>query len=709
MKERLKDRYIILAVFFVAVGIVMISRLAYMQVVMGEEYDRISQRKLYKERPLTAERGRIADRYGVPVAVNDIGYTVQIVKIKQKNSELNEVLLRLVEIFERNNDSYFKSLSKYLIFDPVSFGPQIDTDEKIDARNKWIGEMALRPQDIENMEKPYDVFKYFRSKSKFGIDDSYTDEEAYKIMLLRYEILINGYGTLAKNVSKETMAEIEERHHELPGIITEIEPMRRYIDARNVAHILGYVGIISSEEYKKRQESGYKMNDIIGKTGIELYAEDYLRGKEGQKMVEQDLSGRQTEELGINPAIPGNDVVLTLDVQLQKVAMESLERNINKIRAAKDNKKNFGDAFAGSVVALDVNSGEVLAMASYPSYDPSVFLQPNSKEAQNTIKELLNDGKNKPAFNRAIGGIYFPGSTYKPITAIAGLEEGVITPQKTIFDSGTTTIGGWKFTCLEYKMGYGAHGHLNLKSAMATSCNIYFHELGAMTGIDKIDKWSKYFGLGEYTGIDLFGEHKGVRANKEYKKSVYKDDWRPADTAQAAIGQFDNKFTPLQIANYISTIANGGKRFKPYLIKKVVKYDGSIVKETVPEYEQIPVKPETIRAIKEGMIAVNNSQDGTAKGIFDGLMYNGKPLEVAGKTGTPETGREAYGESSNSLYVCYAPADDPQIAVAVVIEHGVWGSNSAPIARDILVEYFNIGRKGNMDDRARADEVIFTR
>lgn len=238
--------------------------------------------------------------------------------------------------------------------------------------------MVLKDKDIALLKTPLDVFKYFREK-KFNIDKKYTDEEAYKIMCMRYDMLIKGYTAsnplcIAKDVDSKTVAQIEERSYEFPGVLIDMEPERKYVDASDFAHVLGYIGLMTDKEYEANKDSGYKFNDKIGKIGIEQAAEKYLRGINGKKKVEVDTSGRLTAELNSEPAIPGNDVYLTIDSKLQKVAMESLQRNIEEIKSEADFKKNFGDAFAGAVVAMDVNNGEILAMASYPTYDPSVFL-----------------------------------------------------------------------------------------------------------------------------------------------------------------------------------------------------------------------------------------------------------------------------------------------------------------------------------------------
>lgn len=704
MKEKLNNRYIMLGICFLLFFFIIILRLLNLQIVEGEKYNLDSQRRVLKESTVTAPRGKILDRYGVPIAVNRQGFIIKIVKTGIDNNKLNKMLSELAYILEKNNKSYNDSLTKYLSINPFSFN-----GKSLDEILKWEkhkDRLAIS-EDADLQKTPQELFKYLRDV-KFKIAPSYTDEQAFKIMKLRYEILLDNWNfstggsvLLARDVGMEVIAEIEERHHEFSGIITDVEPMRQYLDAYYEAHLLGYVRAINTEQLESLKNEGYDSNDIIGQTGIEKSAEKYLRGSDGKKSIQVDVSGRLTEQQESVPAIPGNDVVLTIDTNLQKVAMESLKQNIEKI-SAMGGKNNYGDANAGAVVAMDVNTGEVLAMASYPSFDPALFLAGSEdKAAQQAITDLNKD-MDKPQFNRAIQGTYAPGSTFKPLTAISALETGVISAKENrIFDSGSINLGGKDFFCLEFKHG---HGWLDLKKALETSCNIYFHEIGFSTGIDNLSKWAGYFGLGKKTGIELPSEKAGYMSSKEVKKLLHNnDDWRPADTAQVSIGQFDNSFTPLQIAAYISAVANGGKLYKPNIIRRVIKFDGSIVNESKPYFQKIPVKPSTIAAVKEGMVAVTSSLDGTAKSYFKDFPY-----EVAGKTGTAQTAGKSVARSDNALFVCYVPADNPKIAVAVVVERGVWGSNTAPVARDVLDAYFGLNKANTEDGAFKPEEAVFT-
>ncbi len=704
MKEKLDNRFIIVAAGFAILALIIIIRLVNLQIVNGESYNIDSQSRLLKESTVSSPRGKIIDRYGVPIATNRQGFVVQIVKTDISNAGLNEMLLELSDIFEKNEKIYNNSLSKFITFDPLTFNNK--TEEEI--KNWQLNENRLSMKAADLKTTPEELFKYLRDV-KFKLDPSYTDLQAYKIIRLRYEILIDNWnfttgGTicLAKDVGMEVISEIEERHQEFPGIITDVVPMRQYLDASNIGQVLGYVRSINSGQLEDLKDEGYDSNDIIGQAGVEKSAERYLRGRDGKKNIEIDTSGRLTGQTESIQTIPGSDVVLTIDTNLQKVAMESLKKNIDSIQV-KGGKNNFGDANAGSAVVMDVNTGEILAMASYPSYDPAVYLAGSeNKVMQQTIQELNKD-TNKPLLNRTIMEIYAPGSTFKPLTAIAALESGSISiANSKRLDTGTFITAGTKgrvLKCLEFP-GYG-HGWLNLKKALETSCNVYFYQIGTETGIDNLAKWASSFGLGKKTGIDLPAEAAGYMSSKEVKKKLRNDDWRPADTAQVSIGQFDNAFTPLQIVRYISAIANGGKLYKPYIVKKIIKYDGSTVNETEPSFEPTGVSEANLDAIREGMIAVTQSVDGTAMQYFKDFPYS-----VAGKTGTAQTSSDAI-RSSNALFVCYAPAEDPQIAVAVVIERGVWGSYTAPVARDILDAYFGLNKAQSDLGTALQEGAVF--
>ena len=703
MRQFFKDRHTIVSIVLVIIFAVIIYQLAGIQLVQGENYFAQSQVYNLRSRTILAERGNILDRYGVPIAVNSTSYYLMLMDTGKPSEELNDMMYKLVGVLEKNDEKYNNTFSKYLSDKPVKFGSLLENSkDRIKVLKNATG---YRFTGLSQDSDPEEFYEYFRDKV-FKIDtEKYKEPDIYKIMTLRFEAL--SYNPIiAEAISNRTVAEIEERTDEFPGAVIDLMPSRKYIDAQYAAHLIGYVRTINEEELAKRADEGYKVDDIIGKSGIELTAEGYLRGTNGYRRVEIDENGR-TRTISEEPVKPGSDVVLTIDMRLQKVAMESLEENIKIIREKK-HSRNFKDAYAGAVVAMDVNTGEVLALASYPSYDPSIFLAgPEDKAAQKAIA-ALSDAKNTSSseFNRAIAGTYTPGSTFKPIVGIAGLEEGKISPKDRYFDKGYEIYDGLLLGSIEYRTYKAGLGWVDMVSAIQKSCNPYFYNLGVKVGIDNIGKWATKFGLGQKTGIDLLGESKGILASKAYKKTYNPYPWGNADTAQSSIGQFDNSFTPIQLANYVATIANGGKHFKPHIIKRVVKYDGSIVTETKPEYEILPVKKNTMSVIQEGMIAVANYEDrgGTASDAFKSLA----PIKVAGKTGTAET-ESNQTHSSNALFICYAPADKPEIAVACVVERGVLGAYTAPIARDVLKAYFD-NKGANVENfTIRTDIVELTK
>jgi penicillin-binding protein 2 len=688
------DRYIILAILIIVAAAAIILRLAKIQIVNGQMYREETKYRLSAKGVIYPKRGDIYDRKGVPIAGNRMGYCAQYVDIDMPNAEKNKMLLEIINILEADGKTIKSRLNNYLCMDPLQF--------KTEKTEDFVKTIVVNKDDANYIITARQAYDYMRDKT-FEIDKSYTEEETIKIMQLRYEILIsqpqiNNPLTLADDISAETMSILEENSR-LRGVTTFIKPYREYYEnARIISHVLGYVGSIDAqelEEYNKELEKIddsvlYTANDIVGKMGIEKAAESILRGVRGETFREVDENGKTTASYLERAPVPGQDIYLTIDLDLQRVAAESLKRNIERIRNIK-HKKNFGDANAGAVVVMDVNTGEILAMVSYPDFDPRVFLENDAA----AINALWNN-PDAPVVNRATSGKYAPGSTYKPLIAIAALESGIITPKTRIHAPYKEEIGNMIFTNPE-----GNQGYINLERALETSSNMFFYKVGVQTGIDNIVKWAKIFGFGRKTGIEI-GEQIGSLASREYKKQYVADDpdWYPANTAMASIGQLYNAFTPIQLVNYVSTIANEGKKFTPHLIKMAVDQNGKITYESPREYEQLPISKTNIEGVKKGMIAVANSEDGTAAEVFKNF-----PFDVAGKTGTSETGREET-SSSNGLFVCYAPYDEPEIAIAVVVEHGVWGRETAPICADIMMEYFRLNKKRDTKANDAAKETI---
>lgn len=701
MKQLLKNRCLYVALFIIVVMLVIVVRLYQLQVVDGSMYLEKASNVIDSTTDISIEapRGNIYDRNGILLATTRTSYKVQMVNINNPQEERDEMYLNLINIFQENEDVYKNDFSKYLA-SPTEWGSSLAGEDNEDSRKKWINKIAVKKSDRDDIQTPNDAFEYLRNV-RFELESSYTDEEAYKIMIIRYETFTNGLSylnptVLATDCSEETMQRIEADYLSFPGVTTEETYFREYVDAVEISHLLGYVRAINQEEYAEMKDLGYANDAIIGKLGIEKAAESYLRGTEGSRSVYLDSEGILKEYSSVAP-IPGNDVYLTIDYGLQKKCVEILKNGIENIRAKKDDIKNFGDAEAGSIVVLNAKTCETLAMANYPNYDNSIFLEPSSnKEAQQAIVDMFND-ETSPSLNRATQGLYPVGSTFKPVTAIAALENDNATQYTEIKCNGYLMINNHKHSC----MGY--HGNISLKKALAKSCNVYFQQIGVYAGVDEIDYWAKTFGLGEKTGIEI-DEYAGYRSNEEtmeLKESDIYHVWTDSDTAQTAIGQLYTLFTPVQLARYTAALGNGGYLNTPYLIGSSKSATGEIVFDNLlknQNTQRLDVSKETLEAVKGGMIEMVADSD-VAKVAFSSFPKG----FVAAKTGTPETGLEALGESSHSVFICYAPADDPEIAVSIVIEHGAAGSNSIPLAGEVLEAYF---LENTLDETGLPEAVV---
>ena len=483
-------------------------------------------------------------------------------------------------------------------------------------------------------------------------------------------MLIRGFGTsisytLADDVSQDTVVSIKEHYDEYRGVNILSEPVREYPYGSMAVHILGRVAPINSTEYEALKEKGYNFNDSIGKEGLEKYLEDQLRGKSGKAVAEQDKDGHFVAFSEVDAAESGNSAFLTIDIDVQLAAEKAIKDTVADIYAHSSETKHGQDVAGAAAVAVDVNTGEIICIASYPDYDVTKYSKDYSK--------LLND-KNKPLFNRALAGTYSPGSTFKMLVGIAALENDVITPNTVIHDKVIYELGKSRFKCLH------DHGDVNVSGAIKDSCNYFFYTVGYEMGIDKIVDCAKQFGLGEYSGIELKDEEaKGTIASPE-EKAERNEPWYDGYTLQAAIGQDDNKFTPIQLASYVAQIANGGVRYTPHLIKGIYSYDTENVVSTteITEAGRAEVGKEDMDAIRYGMRLV--AEGGTAADYFKDY-----PIAVAAKTGTAEV----YGGSDNGIFVAYAPYDNPQIAVAVVIERSGGGYYCGPVAKAIIDAYLN--------------------
>lgn len=467
------------------------------------------------------------------------------------------------------------------------------------------------------------------------------------------------------DVTPDIVSIIEEQKSQYPGVVIEVTPIRDYILKQEGAHTFGYVSEINDTELEKMKDEGYKSGDIIGKFGIEKIYDKELRGENGGQQVEVDVSGKPVQILGRKEPVPGDDLELTIDIKLQQAAEKAVDEQLTQI-----------GAHAAAAVVMNPQTGEILAMVSRPAFDPNLFAHGISSKDWNQ----LNNNPYHPMDNKTITGEYPPGSTFKIVTGTAALTEGVVTPDEQIFDSGHHWI------IPKGNADGEALGWLNFRSALAHSDNVYFYEMGNRLGIDRLEKYARMFGLGAKTGIDLPYEASGLVANRRYKEKNFDDgEWYLSETFDAAIGQGFNLVTPLQAAMVMGEIAADGKRYKPHVVNRIIAPDGSVVKDFQPELlSQLDVPEEDIKLVQDGLHDV--TKYGTAASIFRGFT-----VDIAGKTGTAENsqGRD------HGWFVAYGPFDNPNVVVAVIVENGGYGSQSAvPIGRKILEAAFGLNQDG---------------
>jgi len=650
-----------------------------LQIVNGEEYRERSNTRLTRESTLKAARGNITDSTGNKLASSKLGYSLEIYKSKVDTETLNSTILEVIKTLETNGDSYIDSL-------PIKIDPEISYTIEGDELAKWKTRYNIKQEYTAEQ-----AFRYLKEKYEIQNEDPV---EARKIMLVRYEIAKNGYSntkavTISKDISEISAAQFSEQGAKFPGLNVVKEPIVSYPSGTLASHILGYVGRITAEELEGREET-YTPNDMIGKSGIQYVFEDYLKGKDGIKQIDMSVDGAVTDEYISEEAIAGNDIVLTIDANLQKVAEEALKSNIDKIKNGGFSDQS--DANAGAVVVMKVQTGEVLAMASYPDYEPGLYAEGISKEKQ----AEYNDATTLPMLNRAISKTSAPGSTFKMISAVAGLQEGAITTKEKINDTGVYPRA-YHPVCWYYSSYHSGHGWLNVSQAIKHSCNYFFYEVGYRVGIKNLAKYANYFGLGQKTGIELRGEVKGTAAGAEG------DEWYLGDAIQAAIGQSQNDFTPVQMAKYTSMLANGGKQIDVTLVKTIRKADGTeISKEEINQYvtekmgitedevAPIEIHQENLDAVLEGMRGVTSESGGTAYSTFKNFN-----IEVGGKTGSAQTGNN---DITNAWFVGFAPFDNPEIAVVVLVENGGHGGYTAEVARDIMAQYFGMNASQVTED-----------
>ena len=670
MKANLNLRYNLLTVLVYLIGIILIFQLFNLQIIHGAEYREISNARLTRESVIEAARGNIEDRNNTILATTRTGYSVELYKTKNSNEQLNEVILKIVNLLEKNEDTY---INNFPIDSNLKFTYTTQT-----SINNWktkykIPKEATVEECIQFFKEKYDI-----------IQDNIQD--ILKIIAVRYEITTNGYSAtksikIAKDISKKSAIQFNEQNSDFPGVGIVEEPIRVYTNGSLASHIIGYIRKVDSKDLEKRPNEKYDANDDIGKMGVEYVLEKYLRGEEGTRQIDMSVDGTIEGEYIEKEAVSGNTVVLTIDAELQEKMEKIIKDEVKKLQ--KDGTKTENAA----AVLMDIETGEVLAMCSYPSFNPQDFIGVLKTEVWADIQE------GNKLYNHAVSA-NAPGSTFKMVVAAAALEEGIITESEYIYDTGVYPYGH-KPACWYYNQYRRGHGNVNVKTALQKSCNYFFYEMGRKLGVDTIAKYARYFALGQKTGIEITGEQAGTVASTAYAESIG-ETWYPSNVYSAAIGQSYNNYSPLQMARYISMVANGGNYIEPTVIKEVKDIEGNIVsKEEIENYTneflgiqtdynpEVEVSEETLNTIKAGMRLVTSS-GGTAYSMFKDFKYS-----VAGKTGSAEASTLKKGDVANSWFVGFTPYENAEVAIAVYIEDGASNSSAAKAAKKILEAYYN--------------------
>ncbi len=653
-------------VFIVLVSIFGIMiRLMTMQIVNGGAYQSYLSEGYSVTKTIEAARGDIVDRYGRSLAVNRVCYDISLDKNNIVAGTENSVILELISILEENGEDWIDNLP-------------LTNEAPFEYSGTETAQARLRKTlDLADFASADDVV--YRLKERYGLEDM-SDEDFRKVAGVRYEMERVGFNyrtpyTFAEDVSSATINIISERSYYFLGVEIVESYEREYPNGLIAPHIIGITGIIYEEEYENLDHSIYGMNDIIGKSGIESAFESVLKGHDGTVKVTYDNNGEIVSEEIIDPPVPGGTVVSTIDIDLQKVAQDALEKQILYLRNNAEEGKGK-ESEGGAAVVIKVGTGEILAAANYPSYDLSTYYEDYS--------ELLSTDYS-PLFNRSTEGLYAIGSTFKPVVATAALQLGYITANSTVTCNHVYTYySDYQPTCL------GTHGSINVIRALGYSCNIFFYEIGRQIGIDNIRQYAYYYGLGEPSGIEL-KENVGQVSNPDYAadKGI---TWQKGDVLQTAIGQSYSLFSPVQMANYVATIANRGVRVNAHFVSSVNSYDFSeVLYETPIEVlSDMEMTDYTYNTLLQGML--QSSQDSS------GSVWRNFYMNVASKTGTPQTSTATV----NSTFICFAPAEDPEIAIAVVIEKGWQGYTAAPIAREIIEYYFS----ENSDSDSGGDMIL---
>lgn len=652
-----RRRVYVLLGFFCAFLVLFFAVLYDAQVVHGSENRARSITSNTASETVTASRGIITDRNGKVLVSNRLAYTLVVDKSSFGKDEaaLNDAIWQLIQLCQEQGVTWNDTL-------PMTTGssPRLTSKSLTESFREYLDDNKL-PTDGGSAEVLAAMRKLYK------VDDSYTDAQARLIVGVRYELDGRSSYTFAEDVSTELLGRITDGKYR--GVTIKTAAARVY-NTKLAAHILGTVGAIWQEEWRSDEstgyvgyaDKGYNMNDLVGKDGVEKAFEEYLHGKDGKRLITTDENGKITGELYTREPQPGGTVALTIDIDLQQVVEDTLASTIQGMIDKDSNERG------GAAAVIQVGTGEVLAMASYPTYDLETFNQ--------DYEELVKDER-LPMFNRATQGVYAPGSTFKLCTSVAALEEGIITPSTIIEDKGIYTYYvDPQPMCWIWRQAHTTHGRINVSQAIVDSCNYFYYEVGRLTGIKKLDEYATAFGLGQSTGIEI-GDVSGVLASPEWAEA-HDREWTDGQTITAAIGQSYNLFTPLQLANYVATLVSGGEHYEAHLLKNVKSYDNSRVIDIYGKgpLNDLNISDSTMAAVTKGMHDLT----------YDSLRsaFSRCVVEAGAKTGSAQVGTDI----ANGTFVAYAPYDDPEIAIAIVVEKGGSGSLLANAAVDIINAWF---------------------
>ena len=676
-----------------------VGTLYQLQILNGAAYYDASQNNNVTYPAVKAARGNILDRYGRVLVSNRECYNLVINTTRLFGDEVddpNAVILEMVNIVEDSGAEFIDDL-------PITKSPPFEYTEMTDFQRTLLNAYFTR-HGLDEDTTAVELMSYFRTR--YDIDNTYSAEDMRKISAIRYALNVR----YAINTSSYTF--VEDASIDLisdimgaVGSVIEVESsyVREY-NTQYAAHLLGYIGAmtdVEQEQYMVGDNSGYNYDSMVGKDGVELAFESWLHGTDGKSRVTRNSEGTITSTVYEEDPVPGNHVYLTIDIQLQEAVERALENGIIALQLERDQENAEAiangtpdevkeDIQGGAAVVVDVNSGNPLAIASYPTFDAS--------QVYENYAEYLN-AEYDPLYNRATMGAYAPGSTFKPLVALAALSESIINTETRVDCEGIFSKyadQGYAPECWIYTQEQLTHGNDNVSEAIRDSCNYFFYTIADMMGIDIMDEYAADFGLGESTGIEI-AETTGNMANPDNHLNYDVDAWVYGDTVQAGIGQSDSLFTPLQLAEYCAAIANGGTRYSASVLKSVRSFDYTrqLYSGETKVMSTVDSADYNWAAVQYGMYLFTHDINGSSSEAyyaFNNYSYNGESIGVAAKSGTSQLGEDI---TNNALFMCYAPYDDPEIAVAIVVERGRAGSALTNIAKDVLDAYFSLSNPSN--------------